>query len=228
MTATITAIIPVRDGARTLSRAIASVLDQDVPIAELLVVDDGSRDASRAIALGFGPSVKVLVHEAALGPAAARNTGITAARGDLLAFNDADDAWRPGKLARQLAHLAAHPDASFTFGAFDNAPDEGLAELPAWARARRDGPLPTFVFQTLLARRDAFSAVGLLDPTLSHAEDIDWFLRARDLGVPFHRADEALVTRYIHAHNLTADTGANARALARVLKRSLDRRRSAP
>jgi glycosyltransferase involved in cell wall biosynthesis len=85
----VSTIVPVHNGAATLARALESVLAQgDAPV-ELLVVDDGSTDASAAVAQRF-PEVRLL-GQPQKGPAAARNAGIRAAAGELLAFNDADD-----------------------------------------------------------------------------------------------------------------------------------------
>jgi glycosyltransferase involved in cell wall biosynthesis len=105
----VTAIIPCFNAAATLLRAIDSVRAQSYPNIEIIAVDDGSRDGTLALlreqeALG----VRVIA-QANGGAAAARNAGIAAARGELLAFLDADDEWRPDKLARQVKILAAHP-----------------------------------------------------------------------------------------------------------------------
>jgi len=219
-------IVPVKDGARTLARAIDSVLSQDEPNLELLVVDDGSTDASPRIAESFGPPVRLVRHDVSLGVAAARNRGIAEARGSLLAFNDADDRWYPGKLARQGALLDSDPDLAFVLCAFENVADDGFP-LADWA-IRKDGreALAGYIFQAMLARRSAFDRVGLLDPDMRWAEDTDWFLRALDLGVAHRRTDEVLVTRFVHDKNLTSDVAMSQRYLVRAVRASMQRRRS--
>ena len=100
----VSVILPVRDRAASLGRAIESVLAQTHQEIELIVIDDGSTDDSVAVARGYGADVTVLSQEAA-GPYPARNLGIQRASGDPIAFIDSDDAWRPGRLAAQLPLL---------------------------------------------------------------------------------------------------------------------------
>lgn len=102
----VSAVIPVHNGGAMLAEAVQSVLAQHLPPAvevEVIVVDDGSVDgAPDALAAG----VLVLSQENS-GPSAARNVGVAAARGELVAFLDADDRWKADKLTSQVGHLAA-------------------------------------------------------------------------------------------------------------------------
>jgi teichuronic acid biosynthesis glycosyltransferase TuaG len=99
----------------TLLWAIASVRAQTIADWELLVVDDGSTDGSAAIVARHAADdparLRALAHPGRgnRGMAAARNLGMAAARGRAIAFLDADDVWRPERLARHLAALEAHP-----------------------------------------------------------------------------------------------------------------------
>lgn len=227
MSAAVSVIIPVRDGARTLARSIKSVLSQGDDL-EVIVVDDGSTDGSAAIAESLG--VRVFRHEQSLGVAAARNRGIAESMCDLIAFNDADDAWRPGKLVSQRALLAADPDLQFVLCAFQNVADEGFP-LAAWAtrpalRGGENEALAGYIFQAMLARRPVFEHVGLLDVEMRWSEDTDWFLRALDLGVPHHRTDEVFVTRFVHDKNLTGDVAMSQRYLVRAVRASVLRKRA--
>ncbi|MGR7024933.1 glycosyltransferase family 2 protein [Geodermatophilus sp. URMC 62] len=105
-----------------IDEAITSVMAQTVDDFELLLCDDGSEDSSTAIAVGWAArhpdKVRHLSHErhANRGMSATRNLGIRAARGEFIAFLDADDVWRPGKLAEQLAVLDAHPEVGMVCG----------------------------------------------------------------------------------------------------------------
>ena len=90
-----------------LPESIESVLAQTLPprdTLEIVVVDDGSTDRSAEIAEGYGPPVRVLRQENR-GAAGAANTGIRAARAELVAFCDSDDLWVAGKLEAQLRAL---------------------------------------------------------------------------------------------------------------------------
>jgi hypothetical protein len=82
---------------------VSSVLAQEGVDLELIVVDDASSDATPSVLAGFGDRIRVIRSERNIERGAARNLGARAARGRLLAFLDSDDAWRPDKLARQLA-----------------------------------------------------------------------------------------------------------------------------
>lgn len=225
MSPALSVVIPVHDGARTLARSIESVLAQGEPV-EILVVDDASTDGSAAIAARY-PEVRLLgtAGPGPAGPATARNLGIAAARGALLAFNDADDAWLPDKLRLQLAALEAEPTLEVVLCAFANVAD-GDFPFPAWARPdRARQPLPGFIFQAMLARRPVFDRVGPLDPAMSPADDTDWFLRAHDLGVAMRQLPEVLVRRYLHDRNLSADVVRAQKALVRAVHASVRRRR---
>src|SRR5580700_8153945 len=97
----ITAIIPTFNRAHIVARAVASVVSQELPpdhSIEVIVVDDGSSDAPAAALRPFGSQVTCIRHDRNEGAAAARNTGVAAARGDYLAFLDSDDVWLPNKL----------------------------------------------------------------------------------------------------------------------------------
>jgi glycosyltransferase involved in cell wall biosynthesis len=100
----ISVVIPCYNAAGFLPETLASVLRQTYPPYEVLVVDDGSSDDSASAGASFGPPVRV-IRQANQGESVARNRGIDEARGDWVAFLDADDQWDPAKLQRQVACL---------------------------------------------------------------------------------------------------------------------------
>lgn len=118
----VTVICIFYNGERFFREAIESVLAQDFDDFELLLVDDGSADASTAIARDyadrFSTKVRYLEHEhhANRGMSATRNLGLHEAGGELIAFIDADDVWRPGKLGEQVAILQSRPDVAMVCG----------------------------------------------------------------------------------------------------------------
>ena len=118
----VSAIIIFWNEARFLEAAIASVLAQTYSHWELLLVDDGSTDQSLAIAQRYAAQypgqIRYLTHpeQANLGMSASRNLGIRDAQGTYIAYLDGDDVWLPTKLERQVALLAAHPEAVMTYG----------------------------------------------------------------------------------------------------------------
>jgi len=118
----VTVIVIFLNAAEFLREAIESVLAQTYEHWELLLVDDGSNDGSSEIALRFASQnptrIKYLEHEEHqnLGMSAARNLGISKAKGDYIAFLDADDYWLPSKLDVQIRIFDSHPEAGMLFG----------------------------------------------------------------------------------------------------------------
>lgn len=104
---TVAVVIPCYNAGGFIGETIRSALEQTARPLEVIVVDDGSTDQSAAVAEAFGPPVRV-IRQANQGESVARNRGIDEARGEWVAFLDADDVWKPHKLERQLA--AAEPD----------------------------------------------------------------------------------------------------------------------
>lgn len=118
----VSVIIIVYNGETYLAEAIDSVLSQTWTDLELLVVDDGSRDGSRELVQTYVAAnpdrVRLLRHPGGVnrGMSATRNLGLAHARGEMVAFLDADDVWAPGKLAEQVAILDREPDAGMVYG----------------------------------------------------------------------------------------------------------------
>jgi len=110
----VSVVIPCFRGAATLGRAVASVLGQTQPAAEIIVVDDASDDDTPRVIAQLPRSVRRLRLDANRGPATARNTGWNAATKEYVAFLDADDAWHPRKLELQTAWMDAHPAAALS------------------------------------------------------------------------------------------------------------------
>lgn len=117
----ISVIIPSYNGGPWLARAVQSVREQDFTDWEIIIVDDGSTDErSLTVARGLvDDRVRLVVHERNQGLAAARNTGIEHARGDIIVPLDADDRLPPGALKAINDGFTANPDADFLFGKFD-------------------------------------------------------------------------------------------------------------
>src|SRR5262249_37649013 len=100
----VSVVMPTHDRADTVARAVQSVLVQTFQDLELIVVDDGSTDNTSAVLAALAdPRLRVLRLDDNCGVSHARNIGVGAARGELLAFLDSDDEWLPEKLAAQVA-----------------------------------------------------------------------------------------------------------------------------
>ena len=113
---TVSVVMPLYQAEATVVRALESALAQTCPPLEIIVVDDGSTDEGAARVRAIGDPRIALVTQANAGCGAARNVGIARARGDFVAFLDADDEWLPHFFERALSALARHPDVGFYYG----------------------------------------------------------------------------------------------------------------
>lgn len=209
----VSVVIPAWNAAAYLREAVASVLDQQSGPIEAIVVDDGSSDDTAAVAAGFGASVHVL-RQTHAGIGAARNRGVAAARGQLLAFLDADDVWPSGKLRLQRAALEADPVLDVVFGHAVEFTGAGEADLPA----------PALLPGTSLIRMASFLRVGPYREDLQVGEFIDWMARARETGLRHVVLDAVCLRRRLHERN-TGRTCASRADYAKVVRAALQRRR---
>jgi glycosyltransferase involved in cell wall biosynthesis len=186
----VSAIIIVRDGEQFIAEAIESVIAQDGVTWELIVVDDGSSDGTEAIVQSFADRIAgglQLLHHPGhgnLGMSASRNLGVAQARGDYVAFLDADDLWLPAKLAEQVAILDSELDTAMVYGrtliwhswdqhtqARDCFCDLGVEADATYPPGALFGQLLANRYQTpttcnAMVRREALLAVGGCDPAL--------------------------------------------------------------
>jgi len=111
----ISVVIAVYNGEAYVADAIRSVLAQAGVELELIVVDDGSTDATPGITRGFSDPRLTVLRQENRGVAAARNAGIARARGEFIAFLDADDVWLPTKLQRQMQLFSERPEVGLAY-----------------------------------------------------------------------------------------------------------------
>ena len=109
-------ILPLYQGEATVVRALDSALGQTHPPLEVVVVDDGSTDGGAARVRALQDPRVVLLEQPNAGCGAARNVGIARARGDFVAFLDADDEWLPGFFERAARAFERHPEVDFYYG----------------------------------------------------------------------------------------------------------------
>ena len=172
----VSVIVPVYNGARHLREAVQSIERQGYERLEIIVVDDGSTDDTPRVIASLGDRVRAFRQDNA-GPAAARNHGITASHGDLLAFCDADDIWPDGKLRLQIGRLQDDPELDVVLGRVQYVADAG-ERVPNVQFEDPDAQTLTHVHVgSGVYTRRAFEAIGVFDDTLRFSEDIDWFFR---------------------------------------------------
>jgi glycosyltransferase involved in cell wall biosynthesis len=189
----ITVVIPAFNRAHLIATAIESVLKQDRSdhLMDIIVVDDGSTDDLAGALRPYGAQVTCIRHLKNCGAAAARNTGIAAARGEYIAFLDSDDEWLPGKLQQQLTSMRKRQWALSCTAYYlsrAGAPEIISPRLDSGLLALSDLVWGCFVSpgSTLIFERRLFDEVGPFDAGLRRLEDWDWLLRcAEKHDLPF-------------------------------------------
>ena len=206
MTPAVSVVMAAKNYARFLPEAVESVFAQTFANWELLIVDDGSTDDTPAAVRPYlaDPRVRYFRSDT-LGQPRAKNLGIALGRGEFVAFLDADDAWEPTKLEKQLALFAAKPDTGVVFSRRTLMDEEGRV-LPAKPTSDfHTGRVLTHLFtqnfvcfSSAVARREVFARVGRFDPLWDLAIDYDLWLRVAKFYA-FDFVDEELV-RYRTGH----------------------------
>lgn len=192
----VSVVIPVRNGKEFIHEAINSILTQSFAALEVIVVDDGSNDFDYTTLTQIDPRIRTLRREGG-GVSLARNAGMQHARGEFIAFLDADDVWFPGKLQAQMRYFDAHPEVGVVFGGFIRWTANSKGEFPpadslwldcentAKAELARSGWIYTRLLlgllvgmNTAIIRRSVYRAVGGFNPSMRVGEDYDFWLKA--------------------------------------------------
>ncbi|WP_455382298.1 glycosyltransferase family 2 protein [Salinispira pacifica] len=183
---TVTVIIPTYNRARLVAEAIGSVLDQTEPAEQIVVVDDGSTDATAERLAAYAQRIEVVRIEHCGMAGRVRNVGAGRATGDLLAFLDSDDLWRPEKLARQRALHRADPTLRISHTR-ETWLRNGRIVSQAGQRHARSGDIFDDALvkcimgpSTVMVDRPLFSAAGGFREDLEIGEDYELWLRIVD------------------------------------------------
>ena len=186
----VSVVIPTKNRKEFLLRAARSALAQTFAPKEVIVVDDGSEDGTPEAVRDLGDPRVILLSSSAPGTAHARNTGIEAARGDLIAFLDDDDEWLPEKLEKQVPLLESGRPPALVFA---DAIVEPVAEPRGRTIFSRQPPSCGRIFQSLLldnfiptsaviVRKKIFETGLRFDQRFFPAEDYDLWLKISHLG----------------------------------------------
>ncbi len=224
----VSAVIAVYNGARTIDRAIESVLKQDFSGCEIVVVDDGSTDSTVERLKQWGDKIRI-VRQANRGPSVARNNGVGIATGEYVAFLDADDAWMPGKLGRAVAALEAEPEAVLAYSNFTPVDDSGREIRERFFEEYSDHapsmeelltrwwPILT---STVVMRRDTFQRCGGFSEEFRSAgyEDPYLWLMAREHGKFVYLNEPLVVYRAETAVERTFKYGSGSAIFARLVR----------
>ncbi|MUL38748.1 glycosyltransferase family 2 protein [Gloeocapsopsis dulcis] len=205
----VTIIIPAYNAMPYLQTTLASVFKQTFQDFEIIVVNDGSLDETEKYVSSLADPRLKLINQVNQGVASARNTGITHAQGEYLAFLDADDLWEPTKLETQVCCLEERFEIGlvYTWTALANQDGKSTGRLvTSHAEGEVWQQLIKFNFigcgSTPLIRKSCFKTVGLFDSELSPAEDWDMWLKIA-ANYPFAVIKEPLVRYRSNSNSLS-------------------------
>lgn len=212
-TPAISVVIPIYNAVETLEATVASVRAQSRNDWELLLIDNMSTDGSRAIMVSLAakdPRIRWLATPAQSGPGPARNLGISSAKGQFIAFLDADDQWHPRKLELQLMAMA-QTGQPFSCTAYlrKDAISGQKTVLGVPASARRDDLLKTntVACSTVIYDRHFFGPRAM--PNLRRRQDFAFWLELLQLTPEVLGVNHVLMTYRVHPQSLS---GQKARA----------------
>jgi glycosyltransferase involved in cell wall biosynthesis len=204
----VSVIIPAYNRAAIIGETIENVLQQTYSNIELIVVDDGSTDDTQTVLRSYGSRIRWVAQRNA-GPSAARNHGIAIAKGEIIAFQDSDDAWHPTKIERQVSLLrkagesvpcclcnsTLHLPEGRVVRSFENAPVNPPIEEGIWLNVSEVLSSRFILFnQAVAIRRNVLERVGGFDESFRILEDKELQLRL-SLEGPWAFIREPLVTR---------------------------------
>lgn len=191
----ISVIIPTFNREKQVVKAIDSILKQSTPVFEIIVVDDGSTDDTKETLIAMGSRIKYL-HQKNSGVAAARNLGISASKGDWIAFLDSDDTWKTDKIEKQLKILSMY-NSEVCCSGYEDDTGKACTNLtpdlpPGECRHYTDSLDLVFKYnehpyvQTMLIKKSLIIKLGLFDETLRTAEDTKLLYRiAFETGISY-------------------------------------------
>ena len=201
----LSAIVPTYNRSRAVCSAIDSILSQTYSPIEIIVVDDGSTDDTETVLRSYGSRIRVIRQQNA-GASAARNAGVRASQGAIVAFLDSDDIWLPRKIEKQVAalraagmsaccvsNMALYFNDGRTGTSFESAELYPLHSEGSWVNPAEVLATRFLMFNQCVAiRREAFDCVGGFDESLKVMEDYDLALKLSLQG-PWAFVSEPLV-----------------------------------
>ncbi|XGK32746.1 glycosyltransferase family 2 protein [Lactobacillus acidophilus] len=219
----ISVIIPVYNREDKIKRAILSVLQQDYKNLEILVIDDGSTDNTSSVVKSMkDPRIKYRYQENQ-GACAARNKGISLAKGDFIAFHDSDDIWHSNKLQRQLPILF-DKKADIVFCKLNIKNKDGHNEkYPSYYKEGIINPVNTLLgigTQTLIMRAD-IAKKNLFDDEMPRFQELEFLMRAV-IHQRLYCVDEPLVDYILGNDNISRSNTKLIEALKIIIKKHPD------
>ncbi len=182
----ISVIMPAKNASGFIADALRSIVLQDHPLEEVLIIDDHCDDDTMDIVASFKaalPQIRVLKGPGR-GPGPARNIALEEAKGEVIAFLDADDLWPEGKLECQMARIIREPRADVVAGRVRWFETQSSVGLVPDAKSRMLDSLCVNLGASLY-RKEVFERIGRFDEDYVYSEDLDFFMRLRESDIPF-------------------------------------------
>jgi len=180
---TVSVVIPLYNKAPHLLRGIKSVLTQTVPADEVIVVDDGSTDGGGDLIRSLRDPRILMIQQTNQGVSAARNRGVAAAKGELMAFFDPDDAWKPHYLEKILDLRREFPQAGIYATAYEIVDSQGVLlqqEFNVFPPGVKQGLLQRY-YRLALGRPEPLTTSAVTVPK-KIMQEIEGFLKGEFLG----------------------------------------------
>lgn len=218
----VSVVVPIHNGAQWLGQTLNSLFAQTYSHFEVVLVDDASTDNLRKVLASFHDARLRVVHlQKNEGVSAARNHGIEMAKGDFVAFCDADDLCQPQRFQRQVEFLEEHQDIGLcgsAFSCFDTHDRETVIN-PASDEEIRKALMQgnCFGLSTIMVRAGALKATRF-DETLNVAEDYDLWTRLAASGVHLANLPDSLIRYRLHWQQASRHKSAKLDQVARKIR----------
>ena len=201
----VSVVIPTYNRRNFIQQAIESVLNQTYKDYEIIIVDDASTDGTTDWLTTTYPDIKVISLTKNCGAPRARNEGIRAAKGDIVAFLDSDDQWLPNYLEKQIEALKANPSAIFSFCNYSRQIKKANKIIKTDKYIYK--PKPQYLdfihhqimksliltMSSVIIYRQALVKAGYLNEQLKNCHDIELYLRLLKFGELIHVPEELLI-----------------------------------
>lgn len=218
----VSVLIPAHDSRRWIEETLGSVAAQTRLPGEIIVVDDGSTDGTPEVVAAFSPDITV-IRQDNHGIAQTRNRLLAAASREFISFLDHDDLYPADRIELLLAEFDRPPGADIVSGRVEVF-GEQMTGRPETAPGSGN-TVHAMSFGSTLIRRAVFGTTGPLNESVGAAEDVEWFMRARDLGCLVRYVDVLTLRYRWHETNTSHDIDRAMGHIVDALQQSIGRRR---
>jgi glycosyltransferase involved in cell wall biosynthesis len=227
---TVSVVIPTYNRAHLIRKSIQSIINQAYKDLEIIVVDDSSSDNTEEIVKSFKDErIRYIRHENNRGAPAARNTGIKAAKGEYIAFEDSDDEWLPQKLERQMKVFENAPsNVGLVYTGFFRKDNDKNEYIPSSRISQKESDIHEELLKgnfitssSIVARKECFEKAGMFDERLPRLQDWELVLRLSRF-YKFNFIDEPLLTQSFTIGSISTNQEARIDALKLILSKHLD------